>query len=298
LAGLDPDIPEDDPTIQKAMQALTHEWKSVSSIHTSTPVNLLRAILLEACSQVAKDKNAAILWLTAVDTLPMMHLGKEEDVIRKLLEAIAKSTEEISVTTATLVSKQRKRTLKVAEESPLKIIKVNRSTLGARIAAAVGPSDPEYPTLVNANPQWPAAGAWAYAFTENFTLLLARELDNLANKLVKSQVDQGLKQLEAINKEVNKQQEVIQAATDAIEAKRQAEQTRINALWWSEALYSPSLRQGYRGLVPEVAVIIMAVDLVNMIAKPAPASVGYLLAETVNRLQNASFDKSMCWLTC
>lgn len=74
---------------------------------------------------------------------------------------------------------------------------------------------------------------------------------------------------------------------------RQVEQIRLNALWWSEALYSPSLRCGYRELPPPIAAALMAVDLLAGLAKPTPASVGYLLAEAVNRLPKAGFDHKL-----
>src|SRR5688500_824479 len=66
LAGLDPDVPARDPAIAQAELALVTEWKSMRSVHTSPPIGLFRAILLEACNQAAEGKNnAAILWLTA-----------------------------------------------------------------------------------------------------------------------------------------------------------------------------------------------------------------------------------------
>ncbi|EGW21309.1 GTPase-associated system all-helical protein GASH [Methylobacter tundripaludum] len=95
LAGLAADIPEDDPIIVQAEQALVAEWKAVRSVFPDMPVNLLRAILLDACNQVAEeDNNSAILWLTAADTLPLLKLGREEAVICKMLETWARWAEE------------------------------------------------------------------------------------------------------------------------------------------------------------------------------------------------------------
>lgn len=89
LAGLDPDIPADDPALVQAEQALLNEWQTMRSVHTDRPVNLLRAILLAACNLVADaGDNAEILWLTAADTLPLLRLGKEEWVIREMLKAL------------------------------------------------------------------------------------------------------------------------------------------------------------------------------------------------------------------
>lgn len=95
LAGLDPNILTGDPIIVQAEQALVTEWKSMRSVYPDRPVNLLRAILLDACNQAAKDnpQNAAILWLTAANTLEWLGLGKEKAVVCCRMEAWAASVE-------------------------------------------------------------------------------------------------------------------------------------------------------------------------------------------------------------
>ena len=66
----------------------------------------------------------------------------------------------------------------------------------------------------------------------------------------------------------------------------------MTALWWSEALYSPRLRCSYRSLPPALAAVVMALDLHTFTPSLPPASVGYLLAETVGRLPEASFEQT------
>jgi hypothetical protein len=66
---------------------------------------------------------------------------------------------------------------------------------------------------------------------------------------------------------------------------------RLDALWWSEALYSDALQCSYRELDPALAAVLMALELATIVPSPPPASVGYLLAETVHRLPGASFDR-------
>jgi hypothetical protein len=68
---------------------------------------------------------------------------------------------------------------------------------------------------------------------------------------------------------------------------RERQTTQLEALWWAEALYSPSIGRGYREVSPAVAAFLMAKDLCKLMPRPAPASVGYLLAEAVGRIPGA-----------
>ncbi|HEY8035971.1 MAG TPA: GTPase-associated system all-helical protein GASH [Methylobacter sp.] len=285
LAGLDADIPEDDPALAQAHQALVAEWKAVRSVFPDMPVNLLRAILLDACNQAAEeDNNAAILWLTAADTLPLLRLGKEEAVVRNRLETWAKCAEEKALTGLALFGNGTAQ-ITIEEVKPIEIteyesFKVNRDELLQKVSEAVG-----NPTNNN--------GLQHTTFTQNIPPLLADELDasslDFSDTLSRTnkQVQTYLTQLtERVNEALNSQQRWVQET-------RQSDQIRLNALWWSEALYSSSVRCSYRELAPAIATVVMAVDLLNEVAKPTPASVGYLLAEAVNRLPDASFTQKL-----
>ncbi len=65
---------------------------------------------------------------------------------------------------------------------------------------------------------------------------------------------------------------------------------RLDVLWWSEALYSPSLARSYRELHPAVAAVAMALDLSNIVPVLAPASVTYVLGESVASLSRNSSE--------
>jgi len=57
------------------------------------------------------------------------------------------------------------------------------------------------------------------------------------------------------------------------------------------------LRCSYRELDPAIAAVVMAVDLLKEVVQPTTASVGYLLAEAVNRLPDADFSKKLTLLS-
>jgi len=299
LAGLDPDIDEDDPTIVRAEQALVAEWKAVRSVFPDRPINILRAILLDACNQVAEEENyAAILWLTAADTLPLLRLGREETIVRRMLETWFKCAEEKALVGHALTADQADQTfgvdLKFPKTTALESPKVDRATLLTKIAGAVGPNDKQNQPISNANPHWSNQQQhWSWEFSPRMQKLLADELDTLADKFHKSQlveikeVQTYMTQLtKAVNESLVTQQRKVQEII-------QAEQIRLNSLWWSEALYSSSLRCSYRELDPAIATVVMAVDLLNEVSQPTTASVGYLFAEAVNRLPDASFSKKL-----
>lgn len=293
LAGLDADIPKDNPILSQAYKALVTEWKAVSSVHNDMPVNWLRAILLDACNQVAEEgQNAAILWLTAADTLPLLQLGREETAIRKMLAEWAKCAEENALTGFTLSADDTEQTV-IGELEPIEAIEfesyeVNREVLLQKVERAAGPHNAQSQTIDDPNPHWSnAAQQWSYQFAPRMQQLLADELDALASSQSETnqQVQAYLTQLtEIVNEALDSQQHKVQK-------NRQAEQIRLNALWWSEALYSSSLQCSYRELAPEIASVVMAIDLLNTVAKPTPASVSYLLAEAVNRLPDSSFNQ-------
>jgi hypothetical protein len=281
LAGLSPNISTEDPAIMQAEEALIAEWKTVRTVFSDSPVNLLRAILLVACQQAAEEENnAAILWLTAADTLPLLKLGKEEPVIRNLLKTWATSTEKLAI--AGFLSSDEEQSPSVTFELPKlksgEAPKVDRNGLLEKVTASVGAGGNRY--------QPNQGQAWSNDFAPLMKDLLADELDSLATKLQKSQTEYLTKLAQSINA-------VLESQQNWIVQTRQSEQIRINALWWSEALYSSSLQRGYRELSPTLASAVMAIDLLNTVSKPAPASVSYLLVETVNRLPKANFEQKL-----
>lgn len=315
VAGINPDILETDPAIQMAKSALVHEWKTMSSAYPSPPINLFRAILLEACKQASlENHNAAILWLTVADTFPLMRLGKEEAVVRKLLEQLSLLAEERSLVDNDISKLKAVSPIKLTLSEPLKLskpIKVDREDLHPKLGDAAGNThikldgangtgdSPNRYALTNHNQlgRWPN---WAGDFAVKMTELLGDEFDGLAST-VSQQNNQLVKSINALNKDVieevgkklNEQRLYIQKIAKQNLQEQKSEQTRLNVLWWSEALYSTSLRTSYRELDPSIASIIMAIDLLAEVSIPAPASVSYMLSETICKLADSGFDRKV-----
>jgi len=291
LAGIDPDIPEEDPAIQEAMAALENEWKAVRTVYTDTPVNLLRAILIEACAQSTDDKNSSVLWLTLADTLPLINFGNEWSSINEFIMELAKCSEELAITIPSIKKSQKKRNLK-SEGVTVSGVTVNRKVLTAKVGAALGVTDTGQAGNYETNQYLPnSPQAWVDVCAESLSEHLADTLDSVSKTMASNQTESNKDLLAMVVENINQQRLWVQDIASFIDVKSQAEQTRLDALWWSEALYSPSITKSYRELPLEIAAVSMAIDLVNIVAKPTPASVGYLLAESVNKLPEAGFSK-------
>ncbi|MEM6184993.1 GTPase-associated system all-helical protein GASH [Shewanella vaxholmensis] len=308
LAGINPDITAEDPAIVQAKLALVAEWKTMETIYTSPPINLYRAILLDACRQAAEEgNNAAILWLIAVDTFSLMRLGKEEAIIRSLLETFEKKAETLTVQSNDLPKHPREISIKLPEIGDFSIPslpKTNRKSLRLKFGDAAGNShvlsDGNNGNGGDPNPNWASNGnhLWAGHFAERMTNAISDELDSIKSEFItvgeeiiticeKSETNLITK----LEKALNDQRLFIQRVAKNSIDEQKAEQTRLNVLWWSEALYSSPLRKSYREIEPYLAAAIMPTDLLKQIALPAPASVGYMLSETVCKLSDANFNK-------
>lgn len=299
LAGLDPDIPPGDPAIAIAEEALRAEWPTMDSVFPDKPIGWLRFILLGACEQVAKGQHGAILWLTAADTLPWMRLGREEAAVRRALTAFAEEAERVALDQEKVPAAQQPKNVAVAvPTAPTAVApkKADRAALLQRVAGAAGPNyKGQPPTTPAPNPHWSnQASHWSWEFADRMRDLLADEFDALAADIAQKQSasndqlhasQKGLAEL--LQTALTNQRRWVHEALKSASARKQVEQIRLDALWWAEAMYSTPLRRSYRELPPALAAAVMAIDLIDVVTVPTPASVGYLLAETVARLPDA-----------
>lgn len=301
LAGLDLDAPAEDGALLLAREELVKSWPSVDSIFPDPPLNIYRALLLDACGAATSDEAAAIVWLTAADTLPMCRLGRQEAPVTKLLMGLAERVEgkAVELPAALALAKVE---VKVGVEALKAVapVVINRDALSRRVEAAAGPYNrANTPALDKPNPHWSGQNQhWSWDFADRMAPLLAdhfdmvlRENAKLGNTLQESLSTSQKTLATSVIQALTAQQDWVQKAIASAKAQQDAERLRVSALWWSEALYSPRLRRSYRELPPAAAAVVMAFDLLNLTPRLPPASVGYLLAETVGRLPEAGFDR-------
>ena len=274
LIAIDREADADDPILTLVDEQLVKKWKTVRNTHVNTPRELLRAIIIQALSALGTDNPsmAALIWQTAVS--PINHnqarLGKEGDLVSKLLQDFQKRAEEEATAQARFsdlpLKKHRNR------EAIQPHAQLQNKNFVPDIGRAAGPTDSGGTPFETPNPHWPSEGEpWSYEFTPRMTAALVKA------------VNFGMKQvLVPIDKELQSQQKQLeQQLTSHLETIRMRVADRLDVLWWSEAKYSPSLRLGYREMQRAVAAVTMAHDLSTLVPALAPASVTYVLGEAV-----------------
>lgn len=305
LSGVYPNVSVSMPIVQLAKECIQQEWKSVSSAYTDEPISLYRAMLLQACGSVLEEgNNASIMWLTVCDVLPELKLGKEEEVIKQLLNDIAFQAEKNTLVEKSVEINGGHLKFKFQLEEPTsEYIKVNRGHYWTSIGDAVAPEhlnlegkrvsgpNPNKDSATNSS-NYDLSPDWAGAYAERMSTFLADEIDAI-NKQVHLTFN-GI--TESVNYVLYKQKESLQEYQSELAKVKNQERTKLDVLWWSEALYSESLKDSYRNYPPEISSIVMSYDLLDQIAIPSPASVGYTLSETVNKLTDDEFDKKYSFI--
>lgn len=82
LVAFDPDVPTSDPTIAEVAAVLEKRWETYVNTFDGTPVNVFRAMLLDALIGVAGDNDtvAATFVASARNVLPFMEVGGEHEI--------------------------------------------------------------------------------------------------------------------------------------------------------------------------------------------------------------------------
>lgn len=294
LAALATDVTSDDPSIQQAEQALMGHWQTVASVHTDKPIGIYRALLLAGCAGAADGRNAAILWLTAVDMLPFSQLGRAETSIRKLLESFADAAESQAISLLPDASRKRKAaSLPALDFGEMQPYKIERKWLFTEIGAATGPQNSQngnQPFKAEGNPHLANSPVpWTYEFANRMKDVIGALSDAVSEHALKQQQAIGGKIAEAFKA----QSQILQEAITSAQNLQSSDQVRLDALWWYESLYSPSMRQSYRDIDPFLAMVMMPLDLLAITPAVTPASVAYVLSEAVGRLPGAGFDHAV-----
>lgn len=301
LSGLDPDIPSDDPIIIEAKEILADNWKTMASVHPSTPVALLRSQILAACFQVAEGTNGAIVWLTAIDTLPLLKLGAERHILVDALHETFERVEAEALRTDEFEMPKRGSVVKPPVIKELEVVpakKMPREALLPQIIDAVGPHGQNAQPRSGSNPHWSNAGSsWGWEFAPRMSTLLLNQLDIVLkstsedlNGVVAKLNEQNAELVKSVANLMSDQWKAAKEAIEASQKQTKFQEIKLESLWWFESLYSKTLRQSYRTLAPEIASVVMGSDLLSLLPGPTPASVSFVLAEAVGRLPGAAHD--------
>lgn len=291
LISLDEGVDEDDPMFSLVEDLVAAEWKTLRNTHVNRPRELLRSIIVDALATAVNGHHvsAAIVWNSAASPLhhQQVRLGRAASLIGGLLSSAGEFAEREAVARAGMMSATpKKRVRKHAASSEKPVFKISAAIkdqdILADVARSAGANHPQAPSLDAPNPHWPNVGQpWAHEFATRMTAALSKAV-NLGNARMSEALT---KQLATYLGEFEKQltDSLEQLQNDALQT-QEASRTRLDVLWWSEALYSPTLSTSYREVELPVAAVAAAMDLASIVPPLVPASVCYVLSETMLRV--------------
>ena len=286
LVAFDAEVEETEPVVEEVFAILSEEWPTHFNTTMGSPVAVARALLVAGLATAA-EKNIAIaaaFVAAARNVLPHVPTGSEANIWTDLVQTLENRVESEAERAWALPDSIEVRApeLKVgAVEVPVAVGRIDRNALKAAFEGAAGPhNNGNEPGTDNPNPFWPnSAQQWVSEFGVRAAKAVGDAVDPaLRLRVGPIEMDEVLGPLAA---SFNQQ---IQDALTAITSATAGLQRRSNLLWWKEALYSPSLRLGYRSLSPASAAAAMAFDLYTACPALTPLSVNAFLRETVERL--------------
>ncbi|AOK51253.1 GTPase-associated system all-helical protein GASH [Burkholderia stagnalis] len=294
LIALDEDMDENDPLFDLVEGIVAAEWKTLRNTHVNRPRELLRSIIIDAIAESLESgaETAAVVWNTAASPLRyrQVRLGKAVSVVEGLLRKASEMAEREAVVRAgfaTIETKKRGKKKQPSLDAVQFSISANISDgdVLADVARAAGPQHPNVPSLETPNPHWSnQAGAWSHEFANRMATALSKAI-NLGNERIAAALGKVLTQsLGEFDKQLTEQfRDIEQLQTEMMQA-HESSRMRLDVLWWAEALYSPLLEESYRGLDTSVAAVAAAIDLSNIVPPLSPASVAYVLDESLRRV--------------
>lgn len=292
LVALDETTDENDPLFDLVEDMVASEWKTLRNTHVNRPRALLRSIIIDAIANSVVDdaQTAAVVWNTAVS--PVRHqqvrLGKASSVLEGILTGAGQLAEQEAVVRAGFVAsapKKRRRKAPSQDKAQFSLsATINDGDVLADVARSAGPQHPQSPDLDSPNPHWPNQHQpWANEFATRMATALSKAV-NLGNARFAELLGEELaRYLGEFEKQLTEQFcDVEQLQGDMVQT-HESSRMRLDVLWWSEALYSPLLEVGYRELDSSVAAVAAAIDLSKIVPALSPASVAYVLDETLRR---------------
>jgi len=286
LIAIDNEVDENNPLFLLVEELVIHEWPTMRNTHVNRPRELLRSIIIAALKTAINEKPeaAGVVYNTAAgpSKFRQIRLGKAAVVIERLLKEAGHIAETEAVKRAGLMtSSTEKRPGKEATTEKVTLdlkSTVTDSEILADLVGASGPHDAQSKPGTNPNPQWPNTGStWSYEFAPRMTAVLVKAV-NLGTQRLGASLSKSLATY--LSSFTDKTDQLCAELTES----QYINQMRLNVLWWSEALYSPMIGSSYRELPLPVAAVAAAEDLAAIVPALSPASVSYVLGETVLRL--------------
>ena len=254
-------------------------------------------------SMATKNSEASgVVWNTAAPMLlhKQAHTGNAASIIEGFLDQAAKAAEEEAIARAGLCDvPTEKRKLKKTSKKAAKpdvSISIEKDDVLADVARAAGPQYPGIQQLPDPNPHWSnQQQAWSHQFTPRLAEALVNAV-NLGTERLGDRIQTVLTEhISAIEKRLSDPLDNAQAYYSNVAQSYASSRMRLDVLWWSTARYSPLLRKGYRELHLPIVSLAAAIDVVKIVPPLAPASIAYVLAETVENVRRNSTSANVIY---
>ncbi len=286
LVALDPNINADEPVLADVEAIIATHWKALRAKFSETPIPIIRSVILHALynTGIQDAKIARIIYLTATNFYRYAKLGREKEVVEKIISDLGELAEKNANEEWSLESNEsdlKIGTLKISGIT-LNSITIDSEGLKTNLKRAAGR------TPQNQDPyQYP--DQWSTHFANNASDGIVNIFNTAFEQLVQSFSTNN------IENQVNKffgdfkksLDQVLKTSFNSI----QAVERRSKLLWWKETLYSSSLKESYRSADEVIQPIIMANDLYQQLPPVVPVSVDFLLRDTLLLLNSKAGSK-------
>lgn len=287
LVALDPNINSDEPVLIEVEAIIASHWRALRAKFSETPIPIIRAVILNALYNVGiQDATIArIICLTTTNFYPYAKLGREKEVVEKLISELGELAEKNAYEEWSLNEEEPQIKIPNLKITGLKFgqINIDDNTLKTELLTAIRNEPNGHGTQHGGNSQW----------GNHFSIR--------ASSAIKTAIEQGINKIgetissSSIEDPVNKFFADFKKSLDQILKSSfksvQAIERRSKLLWWKETLYSSSLKNSYRSVNELLQPIIMAKDLYTQLPTIVPVSVDYLLKDTLLLLNSKADEK-------
>lgn len=288
LVALDPNISPDEPILEIVEEIIVTHWKALRSKFPESPIPIIRAVILHALYNVGLSdaKIGRIIYLIGSNFYPFSKLGREKDIVQKLLTDLGDLAEKEASEEWALNEEEPKLKISTLKLSGLQFsdVKIDLKTLQAGLQTAIG-NDP-----TGHGPQHGGESAWGTHFVNKASNTIQKVLEegfkNVGESISPSSIE------DPINKFFTDFKKSLDQVLKSSFSSIQSVERRSKLLWWKETLYSTSLEKSYRNLNITAQSAMMAYDLYIQLPAIVPVSVDYLLNDTL-LLVNKNADEKM-----
>jgi hypothetical protein len=278
LVALDPNIPDTEPVMIQTEEIITHHWKALRGKYTDMPINIIRAVILNALNSVGEaDPYAArIIYLTAINFYPFAKLNAEKKLINEMLKQLGELAEKNAVEEWSLMDAEPSLKIGTLKLNGLKIegVKFDAPNFKAKWDEAFTNSPSGHgPQHGIQNNEYKVH--FQAKTTEAISSSISATLENLSKSISAVDIETPL------NKFFSDFKKNLDATLKASFSSLTAVERRSKLLWWKETLYSPSKKRSYREVAKNILPILMSFDLNIQVPQITPISVDYLLRDTL-----------------